>query len=182
MLGLSEIYQKTLLKHAHLDDYRLVNKKQNEFDNDQTKAYKISNPKCGDKVIIYLKSLSFDLKYHFESISDLNQESPQINVCFDGDGCALMNASASIMSCVLDNTKYLSQVISYFGYNNPFFINSLDSNDKIADLLKNKFKPVFELKDSIKNDLDILRHLIVESARKECILLPWQALIKCIHK
>ena len=82
-MNLKELYQEIILDHGK-NPHNL--KKIENFNKDA----KGHNPLCGDKVHVYLK---LDDKKNIEDIS------------FEGSGCAISMASASIMTDILKNKK-----------------------------------------------------------------------------
>ena len=82
-MNLKELYQEIILDHGK-NPHNL--KKMENF-NKEAKGH---NPLCGDKVHVYLK---LDDKKNIEDIS------------FEGSGCAISMASASIMTDLLKNKK-----------------------------------------------------------------------------
>ena len=75
-MNLKELYQEIILDHGK----NPRNKGKCEEFNKDAKAH---NPLCGDKVHIYLK---------------LNDEKKVENLSFEGEGCAISLASASILT------------------------------------------------------------------------------------
>ena len=82
-MNLKELYQEIILDHGKNPH----NLKKIENVNKDAKGH---NPLCGDKVHVYLK---LDDKKNIEDIS------------FEGSGCAISMASASIMTDLLKNKK-----------------------------------------------------------------------------
>ncbi len=82
-MNLKELYQEIILDHGKNPH----NLKKIENFNKEAQGH---NPLCGDKVHIYLK---LDDKKNIEDIS------------FEGSGCAISMASASIMTDLLKNKK-----------------------------------------------------------------------------
>ena len=85
-MELKELYQEIILDHGK----NPRNKgKCNEF-NKNAKAH---NPLCGDKVHIYLK---------------LNKEKKVENLSFEGEGCAISLASASILTDTIKGKDFIT--------------------------------------------------------------------------
>ena len=85
-MELKELYQEIILDHGK----NPRNKgKCNEFNKD-AKAY---NPLCGDKVHIYLK---------------LNKEKKVEDLSFEGEGCAISLASASILTDIIKGKDFIT--------------------------------------------------------------------------
>ena len=85
-MEIKELYQEIILDHGK----NPRNKgKCNEFNKD-AKAY---NPLCGDKVHIYLK---------------LNKEKTVENLSFEGEGCAISLASASILTDTIKGKDFIT--------------------------------------------------------------------------
>ena len=93
-MNLKELYQEIILDHGKNPH----NLKKIENFNKDAKGY---NPLCGDKVHVYLK---LDDKKNIEDIS------------FEGSGCAISMASASIMPDLLKNknAKEVKEVVEDF--------------------------------------------------------------------
>ena len=85
-MELKELYQEIILDHGK----NPRNKgKCNEFNKDA----KAHNPLCGDKVHIYLK---------------LNKEKKVENLSFEGEGCAISLASASILTDIIKGKDFIT--------------------------------------------------------------------------
>ena len=78
-MNLKELYQEIILEHGK--NPRNLRKIENF--NKEAKGH---NPLCGDKVHVYLK---------------LNENKKIEDVSFEGSGCAISMASASIMTCLI---------------------------------------------------------------------------------
>ena len=83
-MELKELYQEIILDHAK----NPRNKGKCEGYNHDAKAH---NPLCGDKVHIFLK---------------LNNEKKLENISFEGEGCAISMASASIMTEIIKGKQF----------------------------------------------------------------------------
>jgi len=85
-MELKELYQEIILDHGK----NPRNKgKCDEFNTDA----KAHNPLCGDKVHIYLK---------------LNKEKKVENLSFEGEGCAISLASASILTDIIKGKDFIT--------------------------------------------------------------------------
>ena len=93
-MNLKELYQEIILDHGK----NPRNLRKTENFNKDAKGY---NPLCGDKVHVYLK---LDDKKNIEDIS------------FEGSGCAISMASASILTDLLKNknAKEVKEVVEDF--------------------------------------------------------------------
>ena len=85
-MDLKELYQEIILDHGK----NPRNKGKCEEFNKDAKAH---NPLCGDKVHIYLK---------------LNKENKVENLSFEGEGCAISLASASILTEIIKGKDFTS--------------------------------------------------------------------------
>ena len=114
-MDLKELYQDIILEHGKSPR----NLGKCEGYNHDAKGY---NPLCGDKVHIYLK---------------LNKEKKVENLTFEGDGCAISLASASIMTELVkgksfDETKdIMSEFLKMIKSNSEIKSNYLDDDQKI---------------------------------------------------
>ena len=145
-MNLKELYQELILDHGK-NPHNL--KKIENFDKD-AKGY---NPLCGDKVHIYLK---IDDKKNIEDIS------------FEGSGCAISMASASIMTELLKNKneKEVKEVIKDFL---EMIKNKEELNTKI-------------LKEDEKTKLMCLSGVKQYPMRVKCATLSWHTLIYAIDE
>ena len=85
-MELKELYQEIILDHGK----NPRNKGKCEKFNKDAKAH---NPLCGDKVHIYLK---------------LNKDKKVENLSFEGEGCAISLASASILTDVIKGKDFIT--------------------------------------------------------------------------
>ena len=114
-MDLKQLYQDIILEHGKSPK----NKGRCKEYNHDAKGY---NPLCGDKVHIYLK---------------LNKEKKVENLTFEGDGCAISLASASIMTELVkgksfDETKdIMSEFLKMIKSNSEIKSNYLDDDQKI---------------------------------------------------
>ena len=113
-MELKELYQEIILDHGK--NPRNFGKC-NQFNRDA----KAHNPLCGDKVHIYLK---------------LNKEKIVEDLTFEGEGCAISLASASILTETIKGKdfnvakKIINDFLSMIKNENKIFINSLSENQK----------------------------------------------------
>jgi len=85
-MELKELYQEIILDHGK----NPRNKGKCDKFNKNAKAH---NPLCGDKVHIYLK---------------LNEEKKVENLSFEGEGCAISLASASILTDIIKGKDFIT--------------------------------------------------------------------------
>ena len=85
-MELKELYQEIILDHGK----NPRNKGKCEEFNKDAKAH---NPLCGDKVHIYLK---------------LNKDKKVENLSFEGEGCAISLASASILTDIIKGKDFIT--------------------------------------------------------------------------
>ena len=85
-MELKELYQEIILDHGK----NPRNKGKCDKFNKEAKAH---NPLCGDKVHIYLK---------------LNKDKKVENLSFEGEGCAISLASASILTDIIKGKDFIT--------------------------------------------------------------------------
>ena len=143
-MNLKELYQEIILEHGK--NPRNLGKTEN-FNKDA----KGNNPLCGDNVHIYLK---LDEKKKVEDIS------------FEGSGCAISMASASIMTDLVKGKEELEvkEIINDF-------LDMIKENPE----LKSK-----NLKDDEKTKLMCLSGVKQYPMRVKCATLSWHTLISAI--
>ena len=83
-MDIKELYQEIILDHGK-------NPRNKNICKDFNKDAKGHNPLCGDKVHIYLK---------------LDNEKKLENISFEGEGCAISMASASIMTEIIKGKEF----------------------------------------------------------------------------
>ena len=139
-MNLKELYQEIILDHGKNPH----NLKKIENFNKDAKGY---NPLCGDKVHVYLK---LDDKKSIEDIS------------FEGSGCAISMASASIMTELLKSKKEneVKEIIKDF-------LEMIKKNDE----LNNKI-----LQEDEKTKLMCLSGVKQYPMRVKCATLSWHTL------
>ena len=140
-MNLKELYQEIILDHGKNPH----NLKKIENFNKEAKGY---NPLCGDKVHVYLK---LDDKKNIEDIS------------FEGSGCAISMASASIMTDLLKNKKEkeVKEVVKDF-----------------LEMIKEKAKLSTKiLQEDEKTKLMCLSGVKQYPMRVKCATLSWHTLV-----
>ena len=145
-MNLKELYQEIILEHGK--NPRNLRKAENF--NKNAKGY---NPLCGDKVHIYLK---------------LNENKKVEDVSFEGSGCAISMASASIMTDLIKGKeeKEIKEIISDF-------LEMIKEKEKLNTKL---------LKDDEKTKLMCLSGVKQYPMRVKCATLSWHTLTSAIDK
>ena len=144
-MNLKELYQEIILDHGK--NPRNVGKFEN-FNKDA----KGHNPLCGDKVHLFLKL----------------DENRKINdISFEGEGCAISMASASIMTDLMKgkNETEVKEIISKF-------LDMIKEKDDIKSEL---------LKDDEKIKLMSLGGVKNYPMRVKCATLSWHALTSALE-
>ena len=143
-MNLKELYQEIILDHGK--NPRNLRKTDN-FNKD-AKGY---NPLCGDKVHIYLK---------------LNENKKVEDISFEGQGCAISMASASIMTDLLKGKeeKDVKEIVSDF-------LEMIKEKDELKTNL---------LKDDEKTKLMCLSGVKQYPMRVKCATLSWHTLTSAI--
>ncbi len=144
-MNLKELYQEIILDHGK--NPRNVGKFEN-FNKDA----KGHNPLCGDKVHLFLKL----------------DENKKINdISFEGEGCAISMASASIMTDLMKgkNESEVKEIISKF-------LDMIKEKDDIQSEL---------LKDDEKMKLMSLGGVKNYPMRVKCATLSWHALTSALE-
>ena len=118
--------------------------------NKNAKGY---NPLCGDKVHVYLK---------------LNENKKVEDISFEGQGCAISMASASIMTDLLKGKeeKEVKEIVNDF-------LEMIKEKDEIKTNL---------LKDDEKTKLMCLSGVKQYPMRVKCATLSWHTLTSAIDK
>ena len=145
-MNLKELYQELILEHGK--NPRNVGKTEN-FNKDA----KGHNPLCGDKVHIFLK---------------LNDNKKVEDISFEGQGCAISMASASIMTDLLKGKeeKEVKEIVNDF-------LEMIKEKDEIKTNL---------LKDDEKTKLMCLSGVKQYPMRVKCATLSWHTLTSAIDK
>ena len=145
-MELKELYQEIILDHGK--NPRNLGKAEN-FNKDA----KGHNPLCGDKVHVYLK---------------LDENKKIEEVSFEGQGCAISMASASIMTDLLKGKeeKEVKEIVTDF-------LEMIKEKDEIKTNL---------LKDDEKTKLMCLSGVKQYPMRVKCATLSWHTLTSAIDK
>ena len=143
-MNLKELYQEIILDHGK--NPRNLRKTEN-FNKDA----KGHNPLCGDKVHIFLK---------------LNDNKKLEDISFEGQGCAISMASASIMTDLLKGKeeKEVKEIVNDF-------LGMIKEKDEIKTKL---------LKDDEKTKLMCLSGVKQYPMRVKCATLSWHTLTSAI--
>ena len=145
-MNLKELYQEIILDHGK--NPRNLRKTEN-FNKDA----KGHNPLCGDKVHIFLK---------------LNENKKVEDISFQGQGCAISMASASIMTDLLKGKeeKEVKEIVNDF-------LEMIKEKDEIKTNI---------LKDDEKTKLMCLSGVKQYPMRVKCATLSWHTLTSAIDK
>ena len=145
-MNLKELYQEIILDHGK--NPRNLRKTEN-FNKDA----KGHNPLCGDKVHIYLK---------------LNENKKVEDISFEGEGCAISMASASIMTDLLRGKEEndVKEIVKDF-------LEMIKEKDEIKTNL---------LKDDEKTKLMCLSGVKQYPMRGICATLSWHTLTSAIDR
>ena len=145
-MNVKELYQEIILEHGK--NPRNLRKTEN-FNKDA----KGHNPLCGDKVHIFLK---------------LNDNKKLEDISFEGQGCAISMASASIMTDLLKGKeeKEVKEIVTDF-------LEMIKEKDEIKTNL---------LKDDEKTKLMCLSGVKQYPMRVKCATLSWHTLTSAIDK
>mgnify|MGYP001389987727 FL=1 len=145
-MNLKELYQEIILEHGK--NPRNLGKTENF-----NKEAKGNNPLCGDNVHVYLK---------------LNDQRKVEDISFEGSGCAISMASASIMTDLIKgkNDNEVKEIIEDF-------LGMIKENPE----LKNKI-----LKEDDKTKLMCLSGVKQYPMRVKCATLSWHTLVSAMEK
>ena len=143
-MNIKELYQEIILEHGK--NPRNLRKTEN-FNKDA----KGNNPLCGDNVHIFLK---------------LDEDKKVQDISFEGSGCAISMASASIMTDLMKGKKEIEV---------KEIINDFLDMIKESPELKSK-----NLKDDEKTKLMCLSGVKQYPMRVKCATLSWHTLISAI--
>ena len=143
-MDLKDLYQELILDHGK--NPRNLGKFEN-FNKDA----KGHNPLCGDKVHVYLK---------------LDENKKISDIKFEGHGCAISMASASIMTELMKNKE------------------EVEVKELIDDFLK-MIKDSPELKSKIISDDDKIKLMSLSGVKKypmrvKCATSPWHTLVSAM--
>jgi len=144
-MNLKELYQEIILEHGK--NPRNLRKTEN-FNKDA----KGNNPLCGDNVHVYLK---------------LNDQRKVEDISFEGSGCAISMASASIMTDLIKgkSDNEAKEIIEDF-------LGMIKENPE----LKNKI-----LKEDDKTKLMCLSGVKQYPMRVKCATLSWHTLVSAME-
>ena len=144
-MNLKELYQEIILDHGK-------NPRNLKSINNYNKDAKGHNPLCGDKVHIYLK---------------MNGNMKIEDISFEGSGCAISMASASIMTELFKGKeqKEVKEIVDDF----------LDMIKEKPDLSTNK------LKEDEKTKLMCLSGVKQYPMRVKCATLSWHTLTSAMN-
>ena len=145
-MNLKELYQEIILEHGK--NPRNLGKTEN-----YNKDAKGNNPLCGDNVHVYLK---------------LNEQRKVEDISFEGKGCAISMASASIMTDLIKgkSDNEAKEIIEDF-------LGMIKENPE----LKNKI-----LKEDDKTKLMCLSGVKQYPMRVKCATLSWHTLVSAMEK
>ena len=144
-MNLKELYQEIILDHGK----NPRNLRKTENFNKDAKGY---NPLCGDKVHVFLK---------------LNENKKIEDISFEGSGCAISMASASIMTDLVKGKeeKQVKEIIEDF-----------------LEMIKEKSELNSKyLKDDEKTKLMCLSGVKQYPMRVKCATLSWHTLTSAIN-
>ena len=143
-MNLKELYQEIILDHGK----NPRNLRRTENFNKDAKGH---NPLCGDKVHIYLK---------------LNENKKVEDISFEGEGCAISMASASIMTDLVKGKEEndVKEIVSDF-------LEMIKEKDEIKTNLLN---------DDEKTKLMCLSGVKQYPMRVKCATLSWHTLTSAI--
>ena len=145
-MNLKELYQEIILDHGK----NPRNLRKTENFNKDAKGY---NPLCGDKVHVYLK---------------LNENKKVEDISFEGQGCAISMASASIMTELVRGKEE---------YEVKEIVNDFLEMIKEKENLNTKL-----LEDDEKTKLMCLSGVKQYPMRVKCATLSWHTLTSAIDK
>ena len=145
-MNLKELYQEIILEHGK----NPKNLRKTENFNKDAKGH---NPLCGDKVHVYLK---------------LNENKKVEDISFEGQGCAISMASASIMTDLVrgKEEKDVKEIINDF-------LEMIKQKEKMNTKL---------LKEDEKTKLMCLSGVKQYPMRVKCATLSWHTLTSAIDK
>jgi len=144
-MNIKELYQEIILEHGK----NPKNLRKTDNFNKDAKGY---NPLCGDNVHIYLK---------------LNEKNKVEDISFEGSGCAISMASASIMTDLIKGKeeKEVKEIVNDF-------LGMIKENPKLSS--KN-------LKEDEKTKLMCLSGVKQYPMRVKCATLSWHTLTSAIN-
>ena len=145
-MNLKELYQEIILEHGK--NPRNLGKTEN-FNKDA----KGNNPLCGDNVHVYLK---------------LNDQRKVEDISFEGSGCAISMASASIMTDLIKgkSDNEAKEIIEDF-------LGMIKENPEVKNNI---------LKEDDKTKLMCLSGVKQYPMRVKCATLSWHTLVSAMEK
>ena len=144
-MELKELYQEIILDHGK----NPRNKGKCDKFNKDAKAH---NPLCGDKVHIYLK---------------LNKEQKVENLSFEGEGCAISLASASILTDIIKGKD---------------FITAKKITNEFLNMIKNKTSiNTNSLNEDQKTTIMSLSGVKKFPMRVKCATMVWHTFISALE-
>ena len=145
-MNLKELYQEIILDHGK----NPRNKNKCEGFNKQAKGH---NPLCGDKVHIFLK---------------LNNDKKLEDISFEGEGCAISIASASIMTEIIKGKEFnIAKKIQ------EDFLNMIKEGSKLS---------MNSLSDTENMTMMSLSGVKRFPMRVKCATLAWHTLIEAVEE
>jgi nitrogen fixation protein NifU and related proteins len=145
-MELKELYQEIILDHGK----NPRNKgKCDGFTNDA----KAHNPLCGDKVHMYLK---------------LNKDKEIENLSFEGEGCAISLASASILTEIVKGKN-----LSFFKKINKDFLSMIKNKKKIS---------INSLSEDQITTITSLSGVQEFPMRVKCATMAWHTCLSAVEK
>ena len=145
-MELKELCQEIILDHGK----RPRNKGQCEGYTNDAKAH---NPLCGDKVHIYLK---------------LNKDNVIEDLSFEGEGCAISLASASILTETVKGKD-----LSFFKKINDDFLNMIKNKTKIT---------INSLSEDQVTTITSLSGVQEFPMRVKCATMAWHTCLSAVEK
>ena len=144
-MDIKELYQEIILDHGK----NPRNKNKCKDFNKDAKGY---NPLCGDKVHIFLK---------------LNNENKLENISFEGEGCAISMASASIMTEIIKGKQFnIAKKIQ------EDFLNMIKEGSKLS---------MNSLSDAENTTMMSLSGVKRFPMRVKCATLAWHTFVEAIE-
>ncbi len=144
-MDIKELYQEIILDHGK-------NPRNKNIFKDFNKDAKGHNPLCGDKVHIFLK---------------LNNEMKLENISFEGEGCAISMASASIMTEIIKGKEFnVAKKIQ------EDFLNMIKEGSKLN---------LNSLSDSENTTMMSLSGVKRFPMRVKCATLAWHTFIEAVE-
>ncbi|MCB1711102.1 MAG: SUF system NifU family Fe-S cluster assembly protein [Candidatus Riesia sp.] len=138
-----ELYKNLVIDHGLNPRNKYILKDYNHH----AKGY---NTFCGDTVSLYLY---------------ITKKNIIENISFDGSGCSISIASASIATCILKNRKS-SAINDFYTYLQTLLQNTKTNNDE----------------DKQYKEINILSNVKYFPSRIKCANLAWHVLIETLNK